>query len=61
MGVHHRNTFINDCIFILVGHLDFVFMIVDVIGKIGGNDNSPKSLNVMVHYHYHGEIRVMTW
>ena len=28
-------------------------MIVYVIQKIGGNENSPNSLNVMVNYHYH--------
>ena len=30
-------------------------MIVYVIRKIGGNENSPNSLNVMVDYHYHGK------
>ena len=30
------------------------FMIVYVIQKIGGNENSPSSLNIMVNYHYHG-------
>ena len=28
--------------------------------KIGGNDNSTYSLNVMVYYHYHGENRLIT-
>ena len=28
--------------------------------KIGGNKNSPDSLNVMVNCHYHGENRVIT-
>ena len=28
--------------------------------KIGGNVNSPNSLNVMVYYHYHGENRLIT-
>ena len=32
------------------------FMIVYVIQKIGGNNNSPNSLNVMVNYHYHRKI-----
>ena len=36
------------------------FMIVYVIQKIGGNKNSPNSLNVMVNYHYHDENRVIT-
>ena len=31
------------------------FMIVYVIQKIGGNVNSPNSLNIMVNYHYHSE------
>ena len=35
-------------------------MIISVIQKIGGYKNSPKSLNVMVNYHYHGENRVIT-
>ena len=30
-------------------------MIIYVINKIGGNENSPNSLNVMVNYHYHGK------
>ena len=30
-------------------------MIVYVIQKIEGNENSPNSLNVMVIYHYHGK------
>ena len=34
-------------------------MIVYVIQEIGGNKNSPDSLNVMVNYHYHGENRVI--
>ena len=37
------------------------FMIVYVIQEIGGNENSPNSLNVMVNYHYHVENRVITW
>ena len=28
--------------------------------KIGGNENSPYSLNVMVNWHYHDENRVIT-
>ena len=28
--------------------------------KIGGNENYPDSLNVMVNYHYHRENRVIT-
>ena len=35
-------------------------MIVYVIQKIGGNENSPDSLNVMVNYRYHGENRLIT-
>ena len=30
------------------------------IQKIEGNNNSPYYINVMVNYHYHGEIRVIT-
>ena len=29
--------------------------------KIGGDDGSPDSLNVMVKYHYHGVNRVIIW
>ena len=36
-------------------------MIVYVIQKNGGNDNSPDSLNVMVNYDYHGVNKVITW
>ena len=36
-------------------------MIMYVILKNVGNDNSPDSLNVMVNYHYHSENRVITW
>ena len=36
-------------------------MIVYVIEEIGGNENYPDSLNVMVNYHYHGIKRVITW
>ena len=35
-------------------------MIIYVIYKNGGNDNSLDSLNVMVNYHYHSENRVIT-
>ena len=35
-------------------------MIIYVILKNGGNENSPYSLNVMVNYHYHSENRVIT-
>ena len=34
-----------------------MFAIVYVIQEIGGNKNSPYSLNVMVNYHYHGKNR----
>ena len=37
------------------------FLIVYVKQKIGGNDNSPNSLSVMVNYHNHGENRVIPW
>ena len=54
--------FINDCIYILtVSPGYYLFMIVYVIQKIGGNENSPDSLNVMVNYHYPGKNRVITW
>ena len=43
---------INDCICILtVSLLYYLLMIVYVIQEIGGNKNSPDSLNVMVNYH----------
>ena len=52
--------FIHDCICILTGsHGSYLFMIVYVIQDIGGNENSPDSLNVMVNYHYHGENRII--
>ena len=35
-------------------------MIAYVIQEIGGNENSPYSLKVMVYCHYHGENRVLT-
>ena len=35
-------------------------MIIYIIQKTGGNNNSPNSLNVMVNYHYHGGNRVIT-
>ena len=36
-------------------------MIIHVINKIGGNDNSPNSLNVTVNFHYYVESSVITW
>ena len=36
------------------------FTIVHAIQKIGGDENSPNSLNIMVNYNYHGENRVIT-
>ena len=47
------------CLLIFLTWVIF-FMIIYVIRKIGGNDNSPNYLNVMVNYHYHGEKRVIT-
>ena len=35
-------------------------MIVYAIQNVGGNNNYPDSLNVMVDYHYHGGNRVVT-
>ena len=35
-------------------------MIIYVIQKIGGNDNSPHYLNVVVNYHYHSENGAIT-
>ena len=53
--------FINDCICILSGSPGYYFlMIVYVIQKIGGNENSPNSLNVMVNHHYRGKNTVIT-
>ena len=34
-------------------------MIVNVIQEIGGNENSPDFLNILVNYHYHGENGVI--
>ena len=28
--------------------------------KMGGNQNSPNYINIMVNYHYHGENREST-
>ena len=36
------------------------FSVVYVIQKIGGNDNSPNPISVMVNYHYHSENMVIT-
>ena len=47
-------------VYILIGSPGkYFFVIIYVIQKIGGNDNSPNSLNVMVNYYYHGENRVI--
>ena len=35
-------------------------MIAYVIQEIGGNNNSPDYLNLMVNYHYQSENRVTT-
>ena len=32
----------------------------NIYKKLGGNENSPDSLNAMVNYHYHGKNRVIT-
>ena len=37
------------------------FIIVYVIQKIRGNENSQNYLNVMVNYHYHFENRLITF
>ena len=53
--------FINDYINILtVSPGSYLFMIVYVIQKIRGNENSPDSLTIMVNYHYHDKNRVIT-
>ena len=53
--------FINDFTCISTGSTGkYFFMIVYVIHKIGGNNNSLNYLNVMVNFHYHGENRVLT-
>ena len=36
-------------------------MVIYVIPKNGGNDNSTYYLNLMVNYHYHSENRVINW
>ena len=42
--------------------LDNIYSKLYLLYKIlGGNKNSPYSLNVMVNYHYHGENRVINW
>ena len=38
----------------------YLFMIQYVVQEIGGNNNSPYFLNVMVNYHYQGKNRVIT-
>ena len=35
-------------------------MVINVIQKIRGNENSPDSLNVIVNHRYHGENRIIT-
>ena len=35
-------------------------MILYVIQKIGGNENYPDNIDVMVNYHYYYEIKVIT-
>ena len=56
------NNFICYCICILSGSPGlYLFVIVYVIKEIGGNENSPDSLNVMLNYHYHRENRLITW
>ena len=35
-------------------------MIVYVIQEIGGNENYPDSLNIMVNYYYHGENSIIS-
>ena len=35
-------------------------MIIYVIQKNRGDENSPDSINVMLNYHYHSENRVIT-
>ena len=52
--------FMNYCICILNGSPEsYLFIIIYVIQKIKGNENSPDFLNVMVNYHYHSENRVI--
>ena len=52
--------FNNDCICILTGSPENIFMIVYVIWKIGDNKNDPNSINAKVNCHDHGENRVIT-
>ena len=53
--------YINDCICILSGSPElYLFLIIYVIQKIGGNNSSLDSLKVMVNYHHHGKSRVIT-
>ena len=55
------HNIINDCICIITGSpRKHLFMVVYVIQEIGGNENSPYSINAMVNYHYHGENMVTT-
>ena len=37
-----------------------IFIMVYVIEDFWGNNNSPKFLNVMVNYHYHGKNRAIS-
>ena len=54
-------TLLSSCIIFINGYICILtglpglkqFIIVYVIQKIEGNDNSPNSLNVMVNYQYH--------
>ena len=53
--------FICYCICILTGSpVYYLFIFVYVIQEIGGKDNSPYYLNVIVNCHYHGRNRVIT-
>ena len=51
--------FINECIYINWFTWIIFFMIIYVILKIGGNENSPNSIKVTVNCHYHIENRVI--
>ena len=52
--------FINDCICILTGSPGYLFHDCTCYTKIGGSKISPKILNAMVNYNYHGENRAIT-
>ena len=52
--------FINNCICILTGSPVKYFHDRICYTKIGGNENYPSYLNIMVNYHYHHDNWIIT-